>query len=116
MVQAKGGHFGRPLHLVQADAVLRFERKHVYVNVYDSALIEFEKIKKDLEAEDAALSDFLQRLATCKDENRTRELIKESQLSAAKLSSLKADFIRAQVEITKLQSDRIKNLTRNVEP
>lgn len=64
-----------------------------YENEFDSAVIECDKFKKDLEAEEKTLNGFLSCIATCEDPRRMQELAKESQFSASRMSSLKVEYL-----------------------
>lgn len=90
------------------------EASELYEKQIESATAECEKFKKDLEVEERNLSRLLNSISTCDtdDQDRFKELVKASQLSASTISSLKLDFINTQKDISKMQNDRIKKLTR----
>lgn len=83
-----------------------------YSTQMESAISEAGKISKDLEVEQKALSNFLNCMGSCKDQDRIHQLVKDSKLSAATISTLEKELSETQAKILKLQSDRIKKLTR----
>lgn len=67
------------------------------------------KIDKSMADEQKALDNLLKCLASSKDQESAQELIKQSQLSSSKISSLHSDLTKAQGKIFELQAKKLKH-------